>query len=901
MKRVFSILLCVLTLFCVLSVTALAEDTPSLPGAGTQSDPFRIASKQDLLSFYQLLEQNCEQYGDKYYILTADISFNNGVFSTDTNGECLYNGAPVSFSNAPLVWPGICAAPAQDSSSFAFSGTFDGQGHSISGLFGSGLFGVCRDAYIVDLVIENSVVTDASALLCALADSCTIENCAVRGLSNGSGLAAAAKNSVFLRCSSDAEISSNAATVGGIVGYGIKNRIIYCENDGAISVSCDEQASCSAGGIVGSSGPGDELALCTNRAAIRSSGNAGGICGTFSTLAFADTQNAYIMCANIGSIHPAPLAEASTDLGLPIQADNDSILLIGCYTTGENGGYYYGAGQYDANSGSRQTVTDVLTGTEQTKWISRHLNDAAAEVTQAVMYSDDFPALVNDGYAYILEGLYYQFSADEVGTNNGYPVISQKAAQALTGGTLHKNFVDGTGNGLFCPTTPMSRAEMAQIFYALLDIDDGPAVFSDVPDGKWYTQAVNAMANAGYLSGYPNGTFGPNRSVMRCELIQVLARLSGATLGGRETTFTDVPLSHWAYDAIALAQERGWVMGVGDNTFLPTKTMTRAEAVTAINAFLGRVPDKDCIDANPTARFFLDVQPQAWYYYAVMEAAVSHTAVDTNLGERWNSFSTYPLDLRDGFYLINQNLYLVLDGNFVLSACSGTFAGTEYVCVGSSGICQVSGTLLPLADGTICVLQNGTPWLGRGYFEYEGNWYFGQDNGLLLQNGTWNSLYFDAQGKYSSGNAQIDAHIDEIVASVTNESMTQVQKLRACYDYVYNHVVYQSNNNHVPHGADPSTWTEAYMLRLIERGKGNCYCFAAQMYYLARRVGYAQATAVSGQDCPDGYPVDHGWVEIEIDGVAYLFDPEMNRTRGLAPGALFMIPYAQAPWPYYPA
>ena len=87
------------------------------------------------------------------------------------------------------------------------------------------------------------------------------------------------------------------------------------------------------------------------------------------------------------------------------------------------------------------------------------------------------------------------------------------------------------------------------------------------------------------------------------------------------------------------------------------------------------------------------------------------------------------------------------------------------------------------------------------------------------------------------------------------------------------------------------------MLRLIERGMGNCYCYASEMYYFARRLGYYQATAISGR-FGAGWD-DHGWVELPIDGVAYVLDPQGNwRNSPQKPGYLFLVRYDEAPYSY---
>lgn len=293
-----------------------------------------------------------------------------------------------------------------------------------------------------------------------------------------------------------------------------------------------------------------------------------------------------------------------------------------------------------------------------------------------------------------------------------------------------------------------------------------------------------------------------------------------------------------------------------------------------------------------------DAAHGAWSYSQAIEQTLSYEADGTDTDGSWLDAAHPGRVPKDGFHLIDGRLHLAQDGRFILLG-SGSYDGVSYTC--EDGICTADAVLVRLADGKICVLKDdGTPWLDRGYFEYDGALYFGRADGTLLRNKVYQTMRFGADGKYTSGNKMIDKYIDGIVASVTNVSMTQRQKLKECYAYISSSIFYQPNNRHVEHGAPESTWTESYMLRLIERGKGNCYSFASEMYYLARRLGYWQARAISGMDRPDGYRVDHGWVELDLGEETVILDPEMNNTRELDDYALFMIPYSETPWTYYP-
>ena len=533
---------------------------------------------------------------------------------------------------------------------------------------------------------------------------------------------------------------------------------------------------------------------------------------------------------------------------------------------------------------------------------------------------------------------------------------------------LHVRYINGASDGLFRPGTALSRAELAKIIYDLGDYPDGKPVFNDVDAGRYYTTPVNALAAAGVLNGYSDGSFQPAKPVTRAEFVTILMRLSGKHAQAA-ADFPDVPAGRFFSEAVAVAQENGWVNGYNDGTFRPNNPVTRAEAVTMVNRFLGRKADRAAVDAQPECRFFPDVAKGTWYYYEVMEASIEHTALYQEDGaEQWEDATPYELNLADGLYCLNSRLYLVRDRQFVIADESGTVDGVSYTCTGETGICTAEGETLLTADGKLVLLRDGNPTgqpgsyangfhvhCGKlyvvqygffvhssgsgvvdqityhcegesgvctaeanllrtvdgqlyrivsgsvdtepGLYEIDGDLYCVSVNGWLLRDGVYNTLLFGPDGKYTSGNKTIDDFVNRLVRNNTNQSMTQREKLYACHVAVYYSVSYLGNNNHVAHGADPSTWCETYMLRLISQGRGNCYCYASEMYFIARRLGYWQARAVSGAVDYPSY--DHSWLEINIDGVNTVTDPQLARTRGYSPGAVFLCPYSQTQNTYY--
>lgn len=158
----------------------------------------------------------------------------------------------------------------------------------------------------------------------------------------------------------------------------------------------------------------------------------------------------------------------------------------------------------------------------------------------------------------------------------------------------------------------------------------------------------------------------------------------------------------------------------------------------------------------------------------------------------------------------------------------------------------------------------------EGLHEIDGGMYYVKEDGSFLTNDAVGYLTFDANGRYTSGNATLDSYVDQALAACTNSGMTKAQKLRAAYLYVRDHGAYLAR----PHQARGTTdWAEESALFMFEHKKGNCYCFAGQFLYMARRLGYDAYVVSGGVGRKDS---DHAWVMICENGVPYIYDVELE-------------------------
>ncbi len=139
----------------------------------------------------------------------------------------------------------------------------------------------------------------------------------------------------------------------------------------------------------------------------------------------------------------------------------------------------------------------------------------------------------------------------------------------------------GYPDGSFRPATPISRAEYSKLLalaYGLPLTSPPTPRFSDVPPNHWAYGYIEALAAANISVGYPDGTYRPNLSISRAELVKLTVLASGAPpYTGPFTDYPDVPPSHWAYQYIKTATHRGWVGGYADGNFRPSATSSRAE------------------------------------------------------------------------------------------------------------------------------------------------------------------------------------------------------------------------------------------------------------------------------------------------------------------------------------
>ncbi len=158
------------------------------------------------------------------------------------------------------------------------------------------------------------------------------------------------------------------------------------------------------------------------------------------------------------------------------------------------------------------------------------------------------------------------------------------------------DMMNGVSDTKFGPDAQLTRGMIVTILYRL---ENEPAVsgsdFSDVVADQYYADPVAWAAKNGIVTGYPDGTFGPNKSITREQLAAILYRYASykgydVSKSADLSAYTDADsVSAYAKDAMAWANAEGIITGVTSTTLNPTGTATRAQVAAILARFVANV------------------------------------------------------------------------------------------------------------------------------------------------------------------------------------------------------------------------------------------------------------------------------------------------------------------------
>lgn len=543
---------------------------------------------------------------------------------------------------------------------------------------GGGIFALCTAAANTHITLRNdSSINKNSAtsfggaiygapVLKGIPLSITVESSSIydNEAANGAGIAIynllETKNNAILTIKSGSELYGNKATNGYGGGIYSQNTTITIGENTTNSDSNEEEP------ITNNNG----ASICNNQASY-----GGGIYGFNSNIILAEDNALYNNAAQkagddlftFGANSMISLADA-TKMSGDRKLASDGEKITGWFYDGYKDGRCsrWGAETEDGQKYFDAYVTDE---TAPTQFGLKAAHEQLYKVTVHYAYSDGTKAAeaavinVKAGAAYSIDSPAIEgYKADKATVSGTIPadkpadtVITVTYTKESSGGgggggghrpkpkptveipdddalglnnTDHFAYIVGYGNGEVQPQNSITRAEVAAIFFRLLE--DGirnenfthQNDFSDVAADAWYCSSVSTLSRMGIIAGYPDGTFRPNAPITRAEFAAIATRFDN---NGDKTpvSFTDI-IGHWAEGEITVAANHGWVSGYGDNTFRPQNQITRAETMSLVNRVLKRLPETSA-DLLPDMITWTDnADTSSWYYLPVQEATNSH-------------------------------------------------------------------------------------------------------------------------------------------------------------------------------------------------------------------------------------------------------------------------------------
>ncbi|MCR5090761.1 MAG: S-layer homology domain-containing protein [Oscillospiraceae bacterium] len=478
--------------------------------------------------------------------------------------------------------------------------------------------------------------------------------------------------------------------------------------------------------------------------------------------------------------------------------------------------FYHGRELLQLGADLERQELDLQERTQAAVMEVRYLVPGQEDMTEEVFYGEtaSLPAGVElDGYTF----LGWEDAEGKLEDRDEFPVYRDTVYVARYSLALetekHLAYLETHAEGILDASGTVSMREFVRALYLLLDTDKvGSGRFLDVTEKDSCYKAAATLKDLGVLSG---SRLHPDDSLTRGEMLKALCCFFPAS---EETFSFDDLESHDAfYSCFCTAVSSGWIDSDEPLHAGATEEICRGEFAQIMNRVLHRDTKRQLKTADVGS--VLDLASSDAYYDDLVEAVVPHEYSIENGLEIWTDSEPMPLH-EPGFFFNGVKLHRISeDGSPVVSS---SFLGLE----------------------------------------------------------------FNENGEVTSGDRELDRMLWDILKeTVDPDKMEQEEMLRAVYYYVVRNFSYRYGHVY-ERGAEG--WAVKEARRMLENRAGNCYCFAALFYELARFVGY-DAKLYSGivygeqyeyntEDgnlvyCPMGY-TPHGWVEITIDGVVYLFDPE---------------------------
>ena len=546
-------------------------------GSGTAEDPYLISNAAQLKWFRYIV--NSEGSTNVCAVLKNDINLENEAWT------------PIG----------------TDSS--AYTGTFDGGGHTISGLNVTGdfryagLFGAVTGGTIKNLTVAGSVAGSSTADdsvaggIAGKAIGSTIEACAnlcsVSANQYVGGIVGMIHNTTVRDCYNIGTISgtSNAGGIVGMTSQVSNNTIIAnCYNVGNVSV---ESAANYAGGILGSDGSGGVSNCYYLKGTAENAIGFGSVNYLASKTAeeFADGTVLKLLKAGERGNYADPWADECKYLA----AAGKTLSVF----KGQGDAHTHTWGAWTSNGDGTRTHTCPCGVSETVNYSSS--SSRTYYTIQATAGTGG--AISPSGKVSVREGRTQVFT---ITPDQGYAVSDVRIDGESVGAVTSYTFEN------------VRKAHTIEVSFAKVK------VFVDVPAGSYYEDAVDWAVENGITQGTDDTHFSPDDVCTRAQMVTFLWRAAGSPkVEDGKNPFVDVKADAYYYDAVLWAVQQGVTSGTSATTFSPDATVTRGQTVTFLYRNAG---SPDVSGTMP----FADVEADAYYAKAVLWAVEQKITTGTS-------------------------------------------------------------------------------------------------------------------------------------------------------------------------------------------------------------------------------------------------------------------------------
>ena len=651
-------------------------------GDGTEENPYQIKTKEELYWFAGLVNGDESVIGNSIKqntgacaVLTENITINENVL--DENGSLNGNGSGLE------QWPPIGSYGIRGEK--AYIGTFDGNGHTISGLYVDsdaqyvGLFGcVGTNGKIQNVGVVDSYISATGDKVC-VGGVCgynvggTIENCYNTGTITATAQATGIYSSVggvcgfsfwnIFNCYNTGKVSvtGDRVWVGGVSGFNGKD-IKNCYNTGEVSVAVDGGV---VGGVCGNNDSWSRITNCYNTGKVSvTGGNAvvGGVCGMNANT----IKNCYFLTGTADKGTGDDTGEATEKTDSQFKSDEVAWLLNGSQNPKP-----WGQGSNDmpvltSNHPKDVTYTVPVCVTIQMPDGTSEQGYTTARSTLAT-YPSGYVFFEDDKYTIWIDKATKTYEKDTViyakekknssgggsvffwdlkfDTNGGSKIdtvteweystidldeyVPEKEGYKFVGWYADKDLDKKIDEVYLTEDTTVYAKwekiaeEVSEEPEEVEETEETETIsFKDVKENDWFYEAVSYAVENGLMSGMSEDIFAPNTPLTREMLAVVLYNVEEQPEGTEANTFTDVKADIWYTDAILWANENGIVAGYDNGAYGVGDLITR-EQFAAILYRYAQFKGYDTTQGGMAVREFSDYENISDYARPAMAWAVN--------------------------------------------------------------------------------------------------------------------------------------------------------------------------------------------------------------------------------------------------------------------------------------